>query len=105
MSSLVDAVLNSDNLDLDLAAAAGSDGQTPAPRPRPTHRSSSRPRGPPSESNGHLSDVEGFPDDEIVGLRGTDRNRPRNPLDRAVPRVVDQIGEVVQLRFGEFLES
>ena len=102
MSSLVDAVINSDNLDLDLAAALSSDG---ASRQRPTQRSSSRPRGPPSESNGNLSDAAGFPDDEVVGLRGTDRIRPRNPMDRAVPRVVDQIGEVVQLRFEEFLES
>lgn len=103
MSSLVDAVINSDNPDFDLAAALSSDGGPS--RQRPTHRSSSRPRGPPSESNnGNLSDAAGFPDDEVVGLRG-DRLRPRNPFDRAVPRVVDQIGEVVQLRFEEFLES
>lgn len=106
MSSLVDALLNSDNLDLNLAAAAaGSDGPTLQSRNKPSRRSSSRPRGPPSESNGHLSDNEGFPDDEVVGLRGTDRLRPRNPLDRAVPRVVDQIGEAVQLHFEKFLES
>lgn len=104
MSSLVDVVMNSDNpnLDHDLAAALSSDG---ASRHRPTHRPSSRPSGLPSESNGNLSDAAGFPDDEVVGPRGTDRIRPRNPLDRAVPRVVDQIGEVVQLRFEEFLES
>lgn len=104
MSSLIDALINSDNPDrvLDPAAAISSDG---ASRHRPPHRSSSRPRGPPSESNGNLSDAAGFPDDEVVGPRGTDRIRPRNPLDRAVPRVVDQIGEVVQLRFEEFLES
>lgn len=101
MSSLVDAVINSD---LNLTPAS-SDRQTPGQHRQPTNRSSPRPRGPPSESNGHLSDAEGFPDDEVVGIMGTDRNRPRNPLDRAVPRVVDQIGEVVQLRFGEFLET
>ncbi|KAI9821659.1 MAG: MCM DNA helicase complex subunit mcm6 [Pycnora praestabilis] len=105
MSSLVDAVLNSDNLDLDLAAVAGSDALTPAPQRRSRQRSSSRPGGPPSESLGDHSDAEGFPDDEVVGVRGTDRKRPRNIMDQAIPRVVDQTGETLQLRFEEFLET
>ncbi|KAI9705594.1 MAG: MCM DNA helicase complex subunit mcm6 [Candelina mexicana] len=106
MSSLVDAVINSDNIDLDLAAGAtGSQAATPAAQRWGRHRSSSRPRGPPSESQGARSDDEGFPDDEIVGVRGTDRKRPKNPMDRAVPRVVDLVGETVQQSFEAFLEK
>ena len=63
-------------------------------------RSSPAPYGP-SESNGALSDVEGFAEDEVVGARGTDRNRPKDPMARAVPRVVDQVGE----EFENFLEQ
>ena len=107
MSSLVDAVLNSDNLDLDLAAAAApSDGPTPAPHHVRTPRSSSRLGGPPSESHGHPSDDEGgFPDDEVVGIRGNVKNRFRDPFGNAVPKVVDQVGETVQQNFEEFLET
>ncbi|KAI9679231.1 MAG: MCM DNA helicase complex subunit mcm6 [Caeruleum heppii] len=104
MSSLMDAVLNSDNLDLDLAAAA-ADGQHHTPKARTTHRSSSRPRAPPSESQGQQSDDEGFADDEVVGRRGNLKNRPRTDLDRPVPKVVDPAGEAVQASFEEFLES
>lgn len=104
MSSLVDAVLNSDNPSLDLAAVAGKPGQPQAPNGHNAQRSLPRPYGPPSESNGHMSDAEGYPDDEVVDVRGTDRNRPRNPLDRAVPRVVDEVGEKVAEEFQRFLE-
>lgn len=38
-------------------------------------------------------------------MRGTDRNRPRNPMDRAVPRVVDEVGEKVAEEFQRFLEQ
>ena len=67
-------------------------------------RSSPAPYGP-SESNGALSDVEGFAEDEVVGARGTDRNRPKDPMARAVPRVVDQVGEKVAEEFELFLEQ
>ena len=60
---------------------------------------------PPSESGGALSDVEGFPDDEVVGVRGTDRNRPRDPMARAVPKVVDRVGEKVAEEFENFMEQ
>ena len=63
---------------------------------------------PPSESAGAgaYSDMEtGFADDEVVGARGTDRNRPRDPMARAVPRVVDRVGEKVAEEFEAFLEG
>lgn len=71
-----------------------------APR-KPDNRSSL----PPPSSAGALSDNEGFPDDEIVGARGTDRNRPRDPMARAVPRVVDRVGEKVCEEFEGFMEK
>lgn len=101
MSSLVDAVLNSDTLDRDLAAA------TPSSDPGTTRRNnqtpSSRPRAPPSESAGANSDIEGFPDDEIIGARGPGRreNGPRGDI----PKVVDVTGETLSQRFEEFLEG
>ena len=100
MSSLVDAVLNSDTLDRDLAAA------TPSSDPGTTRRSNltpSRPRAPPSESAGANSDIEGFPDDEIIGARGPGRqaNGPRGDI----PKVVDVTGETLSQRFEEFLEG
>lgn len=103
MSSIVDGLLTSDNPDLDLAAGARKNG---APK-MPNGRSRSAPRSsmPPSESNGALSDVEGFPDDEVVGARGTDRNRPRDPMARAVPKVVDRVGEKVAEEFEGFLDQ
>lgn len=99
MSSLVDAVINSSGLPFD------SDIPSDLPYHRPADQSLSRPRGPPSESHGHRSDDEGFPDDEVVGVRGTVGNRPRQPMDRAIPRVVDVTGETVQQNFEEFLEQ
>jgi len=99
MSSLVDAVLASDNLDLDLgigkkpAAPLTSDNLQPPP-------SSSRPRPAPSESAAPYSDAAGFPDDELaVSARG------RNPLDRDVPKVIDVAGQKVEQSFEEFLET
>ena len=103
MSSLLDAVINSDNLD---ASATAQKKATPRlPNGRNGYQSSPRPQGPPSESNGHLSDMEGFPDDEVVGVRGTDRNRPRNPMNRAIPKVTDEIGERVADVFEDFLDK
>ena len=106
MSTVVDAILSSDNPNLDLAAAVGRNGVSKTPNARRSVQPSSpRPYGPPSESNGALSDVEGFPDDEVVGIRGTDRNRPRDPMARAVPKVVDKVGEKVAEEFENFLEQ
>lgn len=100
MSSVVNGLLNSDNPDLDLAAGA-QNGPPKVPNGRRAQRSSI----PPSESNGVHSDVEGFPDDEIVGARGTDRNRPRDPMAKAVPKVVDRVGEKVAEEFENFLDK
>ncbi|MCJ1359475.1 MAG: MCM DNA helicase complex subunit mcm6 [Icmadophila ericetorum] len=99
MSSIVDAIISSDNVDLDLGL-----GRKDLPNKRGREKSSPRPRGPPSESNGHPSEIGGFGDDEVVGLRGTDRNRPRNPMDRAIPKVVDVLGEKVAEEFETFLD-
>ena len=103
MSSIVDAVINSDNIKVNLGIGKKEAPRVPNGRRR--QRSSPRPQGPPSESNGHLSDVEGFPDDEVVGVRGTDRSRARNPMDRAVPKVVDEVGEKVAEEFENFLDG
>ena len=84
----------------DPAAGARRNGASKMPNGRSANRSSI----PPSEINGALSDVEGFADDEIVGARGTDRNRPKDPMTRAVPRVVDKVGEKVAEEFENFLE-
>ncbi|KAL8882031.1 MAG: hypothetical protein Q9192_007664 [Flavoplaca navasiana] len=105
MSALVDRILTSDNPDLDLAAGRRSGGIPNRMNGRNRQRSSPRPYGPPSESNGALSDAEGFPDDEVVGVRGTDRNRPRDPMQRQVPRVVDLVGEKVAEEFENFMEN
>lgn len=103
MSSVVDGLLTSDNPDLDLAAGSRKNGAPKTSNGR--SRSAQRSSIPPSESNGAFSDVEGFPDDEIVGARGTDRNRPRDPMARAVPKVVDRVGEKVAEEFESFLEQ
>ena len=100
MSSIVDAIINSDNLDLDLGV-----GRKDLPNKRAREKSSPRPRGPPSESNGHPSEIGGFGDDEVVGVRGTVGNRPRNPMDRAIPKVVDVLGEKVAEEFETFLDG
>ena len=92
MSSLVDAIINSDNLP--------SSSIPPPTDPRSDIRPSSR--GAPSESNAH-SDHEGLPDDEVVGARGAAR-RPRGP-DADIPRVVDEIGEHMVQQFEDFLET
>ncbi len=70
------------------------------PKSRQMQRgSSARPRGPPSESVAPQSDDEGFADDQIP--QGTGRPRRK---DRPVPRVIDTIGQYVQVNFEEFLE-
>lgn len=61
--------------------------------------SSARPGGLPSESNAPQSDDEGFADDQVP----INPNRPRG--DRAIPRVEDRVGLVVQENFERFLET
>ena len=98
MSSVTGAMPNSDGF-------ASRNKNPKLPNGRNAQRSSPRPHGPPSESNGALSDPEGFPDDEVVGARGTDRNRPRDPMAQAVPKVVDKVGEKVGEEFEKFLDQ
>ncbi|OSS45205.1 hypothetical protein B5807_09354 [Epicoccum nigrum] len=98
MSSLLDAVLHSD-----AAATPASTAGGPTPRSSGIRSSSARPRGPPSESNAANSDIEAFPDDEVVGARGGSR-RPNAPRTD-IPKVVDVTGETLSLRFQEFLEN
>ena len=100
MSSTLGEVLNSD-----VPSAAGRKVAARTPNGRTVQRSSPRPYGPQSESNGALSDGEGFPDDEVVGVRGTVRNRPRDPIAQAVPKVVDRVGEKVAEEFEKFLDQ
>ena len=100
MSSLIKGLDTSDNPASDVTVNGRQNGVSKAPYGRAGSRSSI----PPSESNA-FSDVEGFADDEVVGLRGTDRNRPRDPMSRAVPRVVDKVGEKVAEEFENFLEQ
>jgi DNA replication licensing factor MCM6 len=97
MSSLLDAVLNSD-----AAPTPSSNAGTPR-FPQGIRSSSARPRGPPSESAGANSDGEGFADDEVVGARIPGRRT--NAARTDVPRVVDVTGETLSLRFQEFLET
>lgn len=92
MSSIVDAIIASDNL----PSSAPNGSETPTARRR---RGSSR--GLPSESV--HSDPNRMPDDEVVGARGTTR-RPRAPAGD-IPKVVDQIGEHMVQQFEDFLES
>ena len=95
MSSVVDAVIRSDNV----PEEPRSDG-----RRRRQARSSSRPRAPPSVSTpGMQSEMDGFPDDEVVGLRGLRRNNL--PGNREVPRVVDTTAETLGIQFERFLEG
>lgn len=105
MSSVVEGLLHSDNPDLDLAAGRGAGRNGTTKMANGGTRSVQRSSMPPSESGGALSDVEGFADDEVVGARGTDRNRPRDLMARAVPKVVDRVGEKVVEEFEAFLEQ
>lgn len=73
---------------------------TPRDRRQRGSSASGRPRGPPSESAGAMSDDAGFADDAIP----QNTNRPRKS-DRPIPRVEDAIGQYVQLTFEEFLET
>lgn len=84
---------------------AQQEPQSDAPSARRRQaRSSSRPRAPPSVSTpGMQSDANGFPDDEIVGLRGMRRNNL--PGNRDIPRVVDTTAETLGIQFERFLDG
>jgi DNA replication licensing factor MCM6 len=83
-----------------------SEARSPFPSSEPQHgryrqqnRSSSRPRGPPSESAGVNSDVEGPGEDEVP-------NVPRRRRERSnIQQVEDATGKLLRKRFAEFLEQ
>ncbi|RAK88948.1 DNA replication licensing factor Mcm6 [Aspergillus costaricaensis CBS 115574] len=95
MSSLFDAVLQSE-----LGSTAGSrdhrlhSDQIPSSRPQP-----------PSESNGPMSDMHGFADDQVADSSASTVTRLRNPYLPGPPPVSDVAGEKVQQAFAELLET
>lgn len=98
MSSIVDGILQSDGAFREQLSDVQS-LKSSAPR---TARSSSRPRGPPSNSTpGPQSDAGLYPDDEIVGARGV----RRQAAGGNAPPVVDATGEALSARFEQFLEE
>jgi hypothetical protein len=81
---------------------------SPANRaPRGQQRASSRPLGPPSESNtpgAFTDDLDAMAidaDDEVVG----NRVRPRDPTNNVIPKISDALGESVRETFQHFLET
>ena len=97
MSSVADAAMRSDNMQDEPPSEMLSTRRRQA-------RSSSRPRGPPSVSTpGMHSEVDGFPDDEVVGLRDLRRNNLAG--NRDVQRVVDTTAETLGIQFQRFLEE
>jgi DNA replication licensing factor MCM6 len=94
MSSLFDAVIAADNA----PAPTSSDAPTGKSRPRGSSR------GLPSEGGAPHSDAaQEYPDEEVVGARGTVR-RPRPPPGD-ISKVVDEIGETMVQQFEDFLET
>ncbi|KAI9928381.1 hypothetical protein ASPWEDRAFT_38782 [Aspergillus wentii DTO 134E9] len=96
MSSLFDAVLQSE--------LGGSTAGSHDRRLNSDQFPSSRPQ-PPSESNGPMSDMNAFPDDQVVGPNSSTASRLRNPYLPGPPPVVDLAGEKVQQAFEELLET
>ena len=105
MSSIVDAVLTSDNAQpaLDSEADAYSSRGGARESRGTTPRRNAPPIAPPSESAGPQSDAgAGFLDDEVVGIRGNRAGfRPKGPVEP----VVDKVAEVVSKQFENFLDS
>lgn len=56
-----------------------------------------------SESQGPGSDMDAFMDDEMVAVQAALRKRRGGRIE--VPRVTDQIGYSLSLRFEHFLET
>lgn len=91
MSSLFEAVLQSEL------------GSTPSRDRNP--RSDNLPSSRHSESNGPMSDMNVFPDDQMVGAPSSVVSRMRNPYAPGPPPVVDAAGEEVRQSFERMLES
>ena len=97
-SSLFDG-LHSDNVYSDLPQGRSRQSRAPSSRPR----SSSRPRGPPSESAGAPSEAGGFLDDGGLSTEAASRRRGAAQRDD-VERVLDPIGEGMVNTFAQFLD-
>ncbi|KAJ5558282.1 hypothetical protein N7461_002254 [Penicillium sp. DV-2018c] len=90
MSSLFDAVIQSEL------------GSAPS---RDNIRSDNLPSSRHSESNGPMSDMNAYPDDQVVGPGSSAISRMRNPYAPGPPPVVDDAAEQVRVAFEELLES
>ncbi|KAI5201594.1 DNA replication licensing factor mcm6 [Aureobasidium subglaciale] len=96
MSSLLDAVIRSDNNQ--------DESRTPTARPR------ARPQGPPSVSTpgqtpGLGSDAFAFGDDQLVGVRGSRRGPPTAGPRPEVEQVMDTTAERLAQEFEHFLHT
>jgi len=109
MSSLLDALIQSDHLTSDGPSASAEQHRQKRDERRRLARSSSRPRstsrlqGPPSISAGPNSEADGYLDDDDPALANT--RRRKNGTRNDVPRVVDRVGEAMAGRFEDFLEQ
>lgn len=90
MSSLFDAVIRSE-----LGSGPASDNL------RSDHLPSSR----RSESNGPVSDIPAFAEDQVVSGGNSTSNRPRNPYTAGPSQVIDDAGEKVRGAFEALLEE
>lgn len=52
-----------------------------------------------------MSDAQGFPDDQVVGVNASTVSRLRNPYVPGPPPMIDVVGEKVQQTFEELLET
>jgi DNA replication licensing factor MCM6 len=96
MSSLLDAVIRSDN--------DHNDSRTPTAQSAP--RAGSRPRGPPSVSTPGLgSDAFAYRDDEVVGVRGSRRGPSTAGPRPDVDHVMDTTAERLAQEFEHFLNT
>jgi hypothetical protein len=104
-------VLNSDAApSSDLTNYAEQEREKAAERRRLQNPSSSRPRsssrlrGPPSESAAAQSDAGAYFDDEQIQIQRAQRLRAAGQRSD-IPRVVDSVGEGVARAFEHFLET
>lgn len=91
MSSLFDAVLQSE-----LGSGSGA---------RENIMSDNLPSSRRSESNGPMSDMNVFPDDQVVGAGTSAVSRLRNPYAPGPPPVVDETAEKLRMEFERMLEE
>lgn len=97
MSSLLDAVIQSDAAEQDARSEASSHARRQV-------RSSSRPQGPPSIGTPGLHSDAGFEDDQLVGAKGLRRQGPA-AIASSLPPVMDVTAEQIAQHFQSFLEE